>query len=463
MRIPVWLVVVAAVFGALLILVVGQIVLQPDLPLITEAAFTPDVITPNADGQDDITTFRYTLTRNANVSLRFEGEDGSVYLFRQDQPRIPDDYQVDFSGVVDGYLLPGEEIQGEVLRRLMPNGTYTWRLVAVDGQSEKTEERSGTLVIADGDLPLPEITAFTVAPDVFTPNQDGISDHTEVNAYLEKAADLSVFLVDDEGQRIFITPRQEGRKPGEAGRHGFDYDGGVSLGADPPSDGTYTVVARAQDAEGQVIQRTASLTIRDGGKPRAEIVPQSVGADVLFMVQPYDEQFHTEAEHPSDLMPLPEGSGDANLTSLTVPLGDMLVFKLTVENYSDIPIRTSGPPPGTVYDQTQRAATLDAFDESGAWRVGVDCTTAESDYPWRWAIGTAEDLVEELDPVSGNTYYYLPAGKRAVIWGGIRMTELEARNPQNCWAGLIHEDVSVVNQNVGNREIELVDPTNGGE
>jgi hypothetical protein len=43
------------------------------------------------------------------------------------------------------------------------------------------------------------------------------------------------------------------------------------------------------------------------------------------------------------------------------------------------------------------------------------------------------------------------------------MTEIEARNPQNCWAGLIHEDVeiSIRNNNVGQREVELVDPSAG--
>ncbi|MGV2434124.1 MAG UNVERIFIED_CONTAM: hypothetical protein LVT10_03810 [Anaerolineae bacterium] len=37
---------------------------------------------------------------------------------------------------------------------------------------------------------------------------------------------------------------------------------------------------------------------------------------------------------------------------------------------------------------------------------------------------------------------------------------IAARNPQNCWAGLIHEDVavSVRNARVGARSIELIDP-----
>ncbi len=454
------LVIAAAVVGLIVVLLIGQAVLQPDLPLITEAGFSLDTITPNADGEDDVTLFRYSLSQNAHVSLTLEDGEGAVFTFRHNEPRIPDDYQVNFSGVVDGYVREGEAIDGDVLRRLIPDGEYTWRLTAVDIETGESDERTGTLMVQDADSPLPEISTFTVWPDEFTPNQDGITDRTEINVFLEKPADLQVYLLDAAGERIFVAPRQEGRKPGEAGRHLYDYEGGVDLGADPPPDGTYTVVARAQDDEGQIIERTAQLTIRNGGKPLAEIVPQTVGVDVVFAVQPYDERYFTSADESGDLIAMPADVQDNRLTALTVPVGDMLVFKLTVENYSQVPLRTTGPQPGTVYQQTQRAATLKAFDESGAWRVGIDCTTAEADYPWRWALGTPDDVYDEMDPISGNTYSYLPAGARVVVWGAIRMTEVEARNPQNCWAGLIHEDVEVSlrNSNVGNREVELVDP-----
>lgn len=452
------LVVAAAVVGLVIVLVIGQAVLQPNLPLITEAGFSLETITPNADGENDVAIFHYSLSRNARVSLTLEDAEGMVYTFRQDEVRIADDYQVNFSGVVDGYAREDEQIDGEVLRRLIPDGTYTWRLTAVDARTGEQDEHTGTLIVEEADSPLPLITTFSVWPDVFTPNQDGITDRTEINVYLEKAADLQVYLLSSTGERIFVAPRQEGRKPGEAGRHLYDYEGGVDLGADPPPDGDYVVVARAQDAEGQIIERTAQLTIRSGGKPLAEIVPQTVGVDVVFAVRPYEDRFFTSADETGDLVELPDDVQDNRQTALTVPVGDMLVFKLTVENYGQVPLRTSGPQPGTVYQQTQRAATLKAFDESGAWRVGIDCTTAEADYPWRWALGTDADLYEEFDPISGNTYRYLPAGARVVVWGAIRMTEIEARNPQNCWAGLIHEDVEVSlrNSNVGNREIELV-------
>jgi hypothetical protein len=45
------------------------------------------------------------------------------------------------------------------------------------------------------------------------------------------------------------------------------------------------------------------------------------------------------------------------------------------------------------------------------------------------------------------------------------MTEIrKARNPQECWAGLIHEDVGIpeFQSRVGAREIELVPPPTAG-
>jgi hypothetical protein len=454
------LVIIAAVVGMAAVLIAGRVLLQPNLPLITEAGFSPGVITPNADGEDDVTLFQYSLSRSAHVTMTFESSEGETYVFRQDEARIPDDYQVLFSGVVDGYTHEGEEIAGEVLRRLIPDGEYTWWLTALDSATGEQDERSGTLTVQDADSPLPEITTFSIWPDVFTPNQDGINDRTEISVFLEKGANLQVYLIGEDGEKIYVAPRQEGRKPGEAGRHLFDYEGGVDLDADPPPDGLYTVVVQAQDDEGQIIQQTGQLEIRNGGKPLAEIVPQTVGVDVVFDVQPYDERYFTSADGLGDLVAPPDDVQDNSLTALQLPLGDMLVFKLTVENYGKSPIRTSGPPPGTVYQQWQRASTMNAFDEAGAWRVGIDCSTAETDYPWRWALGTDDDLYEEFDPYSGNTYRYLPAGVRVVVWGAVRMTEIEALNPQNCWAGLIHEfvEVSIRNTNVGSREVLLVDP-----
>ena len=459
MRIPVWLTMITALAALALVLVVGSLVIAPPQPLIVEAGFSPTRITPNADGSDDITVFSYALSRGAFITVTFESEDGRIFVFRDGEERAAGSYRVEFSGVVDGYVLPGEQIAGDVLRRLMPDGAYTWRLLAVNRETGEQDERSGELLIEDGDPLLPELVEFTVYPDIFTPNQDGIADRTAINVFLTKDADLQVYLQREGMEPIFIPQRMEDVEPGRAGRYTYDYEGGVDLGADPPPDGEYTVVAVAQDAVGQRVQRTATLTIRDGGKPLAQIIPQPTGATVVFEARPFEERFTTTRDQRGDLIDPPVDPASLNLNMITMPVGDMLVFKLTVENYSEVPIRTAGSPPGTVFHWEQRAATLGEFDQSGAWRVGIDCDTAASDYPWRWAIGDASTLVEQIDPNTGDVHYYLPAGARSIVWGAVRMTAIEARNPQNCWAGLIHEDVEIAlrNRNVGPRRILLVD------
>lgn len=451
------LVVLTAFVGVAAVMAAGLMVFAPPRALISHASFDPAVISPNADGEDDVTIFSYTLTQGAIIDIILESDAGEVFFFRRGERRAAGDYTVAFSGVVDGYVREGESIDGEVLRRLVPDGAYTWRITAVD-RAGVSETLSGTLLVENGDAPLPEISELTVFPNVFTPNQDGISDRTAINVYLEKPAVLTVRLERDGFEPIVLSQRVQDRRSGDAGRYLFDYDGGVDLGAEPPPDGEYQVVAEAQDAVGQRVLRTASLIIQDGGKPLAEIVAQPTGATVIFEAQPYQEVYETTRSVQGERIAPPEDPRGLSMTSITLPVGDMLVFKLTVENYSSVPIRTTGPAPGTVYQWDQRASTLGWFDESGAWRVGIDCTTAASDYPWRWALGDAATLQAGVDPFTGETFLYLPAGERAVVWGAVRMTEIEARNPQNCWAGLIHEDVEVSlrNNNVGARQIELV-------
>ncbi|MBK8021369.1 MAG: hypothetical protein IPK19_08010 [Chloroflexi bacterium] len=462
MRLSLRLVLAGALVGALLVVIVGQALVAPTLPLITEAGFAHEAITPNADGSDDITIFAYAVTRTAQVSLILEGSGGNRFAFRENELRTPQRYQVAFSGVVDGFSLPEDpEIEHEIARRLIPDDTYTWRLTATDTTSGEQAEKSGQIVIRDGDAPLPLLSEFTVFPTEFTPNQDGILDRTQVNIYLEKEADLKVYLLPEIGEDdpIFLTERLEDVLPNERGRHQYDYAGGVDNNADPPPDGTYLLVAEAQDAVGQIIRRTSALTIREGGKPYAEIVPQTIGVTVVFETRPWEDRFRTTRYEAGDLIDAPQNPDAPTRTTISMPVGDVLVFKLTVENYSDVPIRTTGPEPGTVYEWDQRAATFGRTDEPGAWRVGLDCTTAPSDYPWRWALGSAETLDVVVDPDTGVEYLYLAPRERIVVWGAVRLTEIEARNPQNCWAGLIHEDVEIsqVNQNVGARSIFLVE------
>jgi len=461
MRTPIVIAIFVALVTAGVLLFFSNLLLDPDRPLVAYIDVSPTTISPNADGVDDVALVEYEITRNATVSFLLVDSNDNEFYFREGQNRAEDEYQVQFSGVVDGYVLPDETVFGQIIRRLIPNGVYTWVFRAIAEDDGEEVVISGDITINDADAMLPDLVEFSVAPDVFTPNQDGIDDRTQINVAITKDAELNVYLLDQEGNRVYMARRGECRELGEAGRHCFDYEGGVDLGADPPPDGEYTVVAVAQDEEGQIIRREQSLVIQDGGKPRAEIVPQVTGATVIFESLPYEERFYSDAEALGDLVEAPDDSDSVTMNAITMQVGDMLVFKLTVNNYGPTPIRTAGPWPGTVYQQMQSDASLGEYERSGVWRVGIECETSVQSYPWRWAIGS-QDSLEVVEAPDGELFYYLPAETRAVTWGAIRLTEIsEAQNPQNCWAGLIHEDVAItlLNRNVGPREIELVDPT----
>lgn len=427
MRIPRIPTIIASLVGLAVILTAGYLVwlYLNSGPSISDASFGSQTISPNADGANDITTLSYHVRREVTLSIYFEDVAGKHYYFRRDETRPRGDYSVAFSGIVEGYSREGDAAKSKILTRLLADGEYTWVIEAVD-RAGALDKLTGKLTVADADPVLPDIQEFSISPEVFTPNQDGLSDTVTINAYLPKEAELTVYLIDQKGKQYFVPEAQKERKPGEEGRHEFDYDGGVGLGISPPPDGTYTVLIEAGDAEGQHTEQTAQITIEDGGVPLAEIVGQPVGDTVA-----YSSEF--------------------------VRAGDVLNFTLTVWNYGDAPIRTTGPKPGHIYEQDETYPDTGFYVESGAWRVGIDCDTCGKDYPWRWALGTAENLTPIKDN-EGRVHYYLMPDQRIVVHGGIRLTNIvPSRNPQQFWAGLIHEDVEIapVNNAVDPHWIEI--------
>lgn len=463
MRLSPFITLIAAVAALIIVGAVGAFLLNPARPLLTDAGFSTSRLTPNADGLEDATEIHYTLNRNARVTISLTNKaSGQRFLFRNGEARPAGHYSVLFSGIVDGYTLPGETTGGDVETRLVPNGDYTWSIQAATdgggsgtGSSGETAAASGNLTVADVDAALPAMQDFSVSPQVFTPNQDGIDDRVTVNLYLAKEATLTVYLEGADKQRYYVAERIEGRKPGERGAHVFDYDGGVDNDVTPPPNGTYTIVALAEDKEGQRLRRTAQVTLADGGLPNAEIAAQSTGSAVTYGTAPYKDVYFTDLNKAGIPVSAPQGV-TSTLATITMPQSDLLVFRLTVSNYGSTPIRTVGPWPGTVYQYDQLAAAMNSDPVSGVWRVGLACERSETTLPWRWAIGSPDQLTKvERD---GETLWYLMPGKQAVVWGAVRMTRLiKTRNPQECWAALIHEDVAIppLQSHVGPIKVEL--------
>ena len=416
-----YVVTLVAVLVVVVALALGWRLIRGDSSILRNPTVADSIITPNADGDQDITLISYEISRNATVSIYFEDAAGERYYFRREQPRGVGEYSVYFSGVVEGYELPGESFDGQVLARLLQNGDYSWVIEATDERGNQ-DVAVGNLTIAGADAVLPEIRDFALTRDTFTPNQDGIADRVRMDFFLPKEVEtVRVYVLLPDGTQLSV-PERPGEVPaGAEGRHVYDWAAGVDQKVAPPPDGTYPVVAYAADAEGQKYQVENEITIELGGVPFANIISPFSGETLDF-------------------------------NNTAVSLCDTLYFTVTVENYGDAPIRTVGPWNDTVYDSDWNYNTVGWPTESGAMRVGIGFENQLTDYPFRWGLGSPENLTE----IDGQ--YYLMPGERAVVRGGIRVVDtFGVRNPQPVWAGLIHEDVEVaeVNRQVDTHLIQV--------
>lgn len=395
-------------------------------PLLGDIAVQPAVISPNADGEDDATNIRYTLGRTAEVSIYFEDQAGNRHYFRRDQLRSPGDYQVAWGGVVnEPEIIDNGQGPQQVLGRVLPDGEYTWTIEARDERGQVAAQ-TGTITLVDGDTVLPELQNFTVVPQRFTPNQDSIDDWVSISYYLPKDVDnVQVYLVDpaEPAFKYYIAEKERVIKPGERGNHEYRYEADVDQGAEAPPDGDYIIYAEARDLAGNHVVVTSTLTIEDGGKPRADIL----GGEI-------------------------DWQGEVNRV-VSVPLGGSLCFTATIQNEGTVSIRTAGPWPGTTYKFSENHNTLaneldDAslYQQAGVWRFGVNFDTTGYDFPFRWAIGRPEDL--EMRVIDGVEQWYLLPGQRSQVSGCIEFDQPPPVGTNFWWGGLIHEFVAVANNYV---------------
>ena len=398
-------------------------------PPISNVTVAPNIISPNGDGKDDLARISYKVNAPAHVSIYLTDAQGKRYDIRSgDRPASPKPFE---------YLWNGISSDG----RMLPNGAYTWH---VDGHTNSgaTASQQGSLTIQDADIVFPKIIEFTASTDTFTPNRDAIDDHVYINVVTSKTSRLHVYVIGANNFR-YDVPRQEGVRTIltedelPPSRYFFDYDGGIDLGADPPPDGSYQLVAESTDKIGQQDRLTKTLTIKDSGRPVAEIVTQPNGQGFMW-------------------------NGVGETPEVTMKLGDTLYFTTTVRNTGNTPIRTAGPfDPNDCYTMNNnRYSKGKGFpEEPGVWRIGVNFeTNTGEDHPWRWGVGTLADLT--LVQHAGSTLYYLPQGKQVQVRGCIVLDRIPPRNPFRIWGALIQEQVEIAqaNSNVSPILVTLVKP-----
>jgi len=381
--------------------------------LLSDVMIEPQVISPNADGTDDVAMIHYRIRDDALLTMYFVDSAGARHVFREGESRSPSKqaYIAYFGGSIDG--------------KLLPDGEYTCVIEAVS-QDGRTVRAEHPLTIRGGDRDRMEIQNLVIAPNVFTPNRYGIKDRVTISYYLNKeAAYLEVYITDGAGNR-YPVPDDAIRDIGAPGNHQHDYDAGVDLGATPPPDGVYTVWVVAEDAVGNRDVQKASLTIEMGGVPQVTIVKRA-----------------------------------ARWSSKIVPLGGTLTFTCTVENIGRVPVRTKGPEPGTIYNTSQNFNSLsqslglpvgdDYYEEPGIFRIGADyeANTSARPYPFRWQLGKTE----ELTLIDGELY--LMPGQTVEVTGSIAITEQPIKIAPYFWVGLLHEQVRWVEENIERTQISV--------
>jgi hypothetical protein len=405
-------------------------------PVLSDVEVWPSAISPNADGEDDVARIAYNIGRNSDVSIYFVDASGERHYFRKERRRSPKrgGYEVYWGGTAQKSLLLDDEYGRQLVQnRVLADGTYTWVIEATDDRGNNAREE-GTITIQDGDGVLPELRNFTVMPQVFRPNQDGLRDDwVSISYYLAKDAEhVTVYLVDPQepNRKYPIEERERVIEPGERGYHEYRYEGGVDLGAEPPPDGTYIIYGEADDAVGNRVEVSSTLTIEEGGKPRADV---------------------TEGEI--------DWIGEMERT-VSLPLGGTLCFTATVVNEGPVPLRTSGPWPGQTYKFSENYNTLALnlddetfFHQAGVWRFGVNYQSAGLDSPYRWAIGRQEDL--ERRQINGVDQWYLLPGKRGLVYGCIEYDQAPPLESDLWWGALIHQDVAVVNNYIDRITVQV--------
>jgi hypothetical protein len=401
-------------------------------PLLHSVIVSPDAISPNADGLQDVTEIHYSLRRSAAVSIYFEDAAGDRYYFRQERRRSPGDYSVFWGGTVEERSIVETDYgPQEILSWVLPDGDYTW-VIEGTGDNGETSRMTGKITLSEADTVVPELHNFAVVPQIFRPNQDSIDDFVSISYYLTKdVADVALFLIDpaEPDVRFPIAEAPGIAKPTEKGYHDYRYEADVDRNAEPPPDGEYTLVGEARDAAGNAVRVERTLTIVEGGKPRAEIAQGEI-----------------------------EWQGEMART-VTLALNDKLCFKTHVTNVGTVPIRTSGPWPGQEYLFSQNyntlASTLDISygQQPGVWRFGINFDTTGVDFPFRWAVGRQEDL--ELRVINGVDQWYLLPGKTGEVSGCIQIDQPPPLGTRFWEGGLIHQSVAVVNLNVDRISVEI--------
>jgi hypothetical protein len=192
---------------------------------LTGVAADPETISPNGDGVADTTTIAYVTSQEATVTATLLDGAGAQVAEIIPATRLPaGPHTITFDGL------------GQ------PDGIYTAVLTAVDaGGTSVSEQLQIQLTRTLGQASL--------APAVFTPNNDGKADELRVAFQLSAPAEVRLRVL---REGVWVATLFSG--PLDVGPQSIVWNGAKRIGV--ARDGSYTAVIEATDAVG-----TATITL----------------------------------------------------------------------------------------------------------------------------------------------------------------------------------------------------------
>jgi hypothetical protein len=192
----------------------------------------------------------------------------------------------------------------------------------------------------------------------------------------------------------------------DVGAQSLTWDG---LGNDgqPVAAGSYLLGIRAEDAAGNVVERSQPLVVEDSGVPDASIVTARIGP-------------------------------------AQVVRGGQVCLDAVVRNTGQTTLRTQGPDPGYVYNSFDSYSSIEDHkyvEHAGLWRVGLNWSgttdTTNATYPYRWGFG--KDL---------------PPGEEVAIHGCVNVFNEQSQIVY--FAALVQENVALRSTGAGRVRIEVL-------
>lgn len=377
-------------------------------PLLSDVALSAPALAPTGAGET--VSLSYAVGKPAKVSVYLRDAAGASYTLRDAEPRLAsgEPYELRFDGTA-----PTED--PVLRRRALPSGDYTLVVEAAADDGEKASQEL-PLRIEARDAEPPTIENLVISPSIISPNADGIDDVAEITFRTAVTATLDIEIVGPGCAPLcpFATAEETEPIPQRRVWNGRTPDG-VLL-----ADGEYTLVVRARDTLGNLVEQRGSVTIAGGGQPEATITYTYMAPQAIMR-------------------------------------GDVITVTMRVKNTGDVPIRTYGPPSGYEYSTEDVFSSVEdgqyAAKSGGFWRIGVDWDAnsggAAKRYPYRWAI-TPRPPEEWKVPFVEDL---LMPGEEAVVVGRIRVMQQETK--MGFYTGLIQDGVGFFQDRTGRTIIDV--------